>query len=345
MEREQIIKKINALARQNNWSEAIDILKVEKNKKYRPWMDNQIRRLRIQAFDHLPALPTNNNPCPPNAENPFPDIVNELPELDIADLDIAKLSGAIKHHGAIIVRNFLNSDIADQLTQEIDTVMETSKKFLGTEDPKERVRNQWFSPLDTEKLRHLNKGVGMMRQSGAVYAMYSPKVASSLISMFEKNNLKPLLKEYFKENPCLSIKKWVLRKMTPLKSPADWHQDGAFMGKEIKSLNLWIALCDCGKGTNRPGMDLVPKRLHDIVPTGTDGAYFEWSVSQNYVKKNFQDTPPVRPFFGKGDALFFDHLNLHCTTYSEEYTEQRHAIETWFFAESSAPKNQIPIYW
>jgi len=139
------------------------------------------------------------------------------------------------------------------------------------------------------------------------------------------------------------LNKWVLRKMNPLTFPADWHQDGAFMGKEIKSVNLWMALTECGKGTDKAGMDIIPKRLNDLVPTGTEGAIFKWSVSRKYVDDNFNQ--PERPHFNQGDAIFFDHLNLHSTSYSESFKTTRYAIETWFFAASSSPQNQMPVVW
>jgi hypothetical protein len=39
----------------------------------------------------------------------------------------------------------------------------------------------------------------------------------------------------------------------------------------------------------------------------------------------------VRPEFGAGDALLFDHLFLHRTGVGPGMTQQRWAIESWFF--------------
>lgn len=133
--------------------------------------------------------------------------------------------------------------------------------------------------------------------------------------------------------------------MDPLDKPAEWHQDGAFMTEEIKSINLWIALSDCGKGTNCPGMDFVPKRLDKIMPTGGEHGLFHWSVSPKSIDKWFKDCPPVTPTYKAGDAIFFDHYNLHVTSYSPEYTKPRYALETWFFAEDFPAHNQKPAYW
>ena len=45
----------------------------------------------------------------------------------------------------------------------------------------------------------------------------------------------------------------------------------------VRSLNLWLALSPCG--VDAPGLDIVPRRFDEILPTGTEGAMFDWSVS------------------------------------------------------------------
>ena len=113
------------------------------------------------------------------------------------------------------------------------------------------------------------------------------------------------------------------------------------MGEGIRTVNLWIALSDCG--SDAPTMDMVPKRLHEIAPTGTDGATFDWSVSPNVVQKCCGDLSPVRLQFRAGDAILFDEMNLHSTAVSPDMTKDRFAIEAWFFAPSHYPMDQIPF--
>ena len=117
------------------------------------------------------------------------------------------------------------------------------------------------------------------------------------------------------------------------------------MSPDIKSLNLWVALTPCGEGKSAPGIDLVPQRLKEILPTGSNGANFDWSVSSHTVHERFGETGPVRPTFNTGDAIFFDHYSLHMTSFGAEFTEKRYALETWFFAINSCPENQSPAYW
>lgn len=115
------------------------------------------------------------------------------------------------------------------------------------------------------------------------------------------------------------------------------------MGRDIRSLNLWLPLTHCGGTTGSPGMDLLPRRLWRIL--SPEGATFDWSVAPARIDQAFPDTPPVSPVFRPGDALFFDHFLLHRTQYREDLKRGRLAIETWFFARSRAPENQLPLAW
>ncbi|MGB1140723.1 MAG: hypothetical protein ACPG1A_07480, partial [Halioglobus sp.] len=187
------------------------------------------------------------------------------------------------------------------------------------------------------KTRHFH------RESGSTMCVEAPSVAESLLEMYEEYGLKDLLRKYLGEPPCLSVKKWVLRRSKLPVAEAGWHQDGAFMGREINSLNLWIPLNACGGASGAPGMDLVPLRLNDIA--SAEGAQFDWSVSDSHVTGSYQGTGLVAPEFNAGDALFFDHFYLHRTQYRTDFDKIRYAVETWFFGESHFPKNQIPLAW
>ena len=60
---------------------------------------------------------------------------------------------------------------------------------------------------------------------------------------------------YLGERPALSVKKWTLRRV-PIDTSADWHQDGAFLGSGIRTINMWLSLSQCG--ADAPGLDIVP---------------------------------------------------------------------------------------
>ena len=160
--------------------------------------------------------------------------------------------------------------------------------------------------------------------------------------MLEGAGVRGLISDYLGERPAVTLKKSTLRKVPPLPH-ADWHQDGAFLGEGIRTINVWVTLSRCGD--DAPGLDLVPRRLDHIAETGTGGAFFEWSVGPDTAAAEAGDVPIVRPVFEPGDALLFDELFLHRTATNAEMTRDRYALETWFFAPSLYPDDQIPFVW
>jgi len=104
---------------------------------------------------------------------------------------------------------------------------------------------------------------------------------------------------------------------------------------------VWVALSRCGDVA--PGMDLVPRRLDGIAPAGTEGAVFEWSVSQAVAEEAAGEAGIVRPVFEPGDVLLFDELFLHATAATPEMTQPRYAVECWFFGPSAFPEGYAPL--
>ena len=128
----------------------------------------------------------------------------------------------------------------------------------------------------------------------------------------------------------------------PADTSAGWHQDGAFLGADIRTVNCWLGLSDCGD--DAPGLDFYPRRLNDYVEMGTRDAFAWWVVSDGVVDDLAAETVPiVSPKFKAGDALLFDQLFLHRTGARPNLTRPRLAIESWFFAGSAFPMDQIPI--
>ena len=277
----------------------------------------------------------------------FPDKHGKIPEISFKDLDIVVLASAMRHHGAIIVRRMLGKHQTVQLRAMIDRTLDAARQFDGRADMPKADNTPsdlgWFKPLSPcDKRRRYKKFV---HDTGGVQTLFSPRTSYYLLNLFDGLNLRSLFHAYFSDEPCVSFNKSVLRRVSPLRKPADWHQDGAFMSEGIKSLNLWISLTPCGGGKAAPGIDLVPKRLNKIIGKGLNGANFSWSVSHETVHAEFKDTPPVTPSFNEGDAIIFDHYNLHATSFGAQYTNARYAIETWFFAMQHRPENQAPAYW
>ena len=109
----------------------------------------------------------------------------------------------------------------------------------------------------------------------------------------------------------------------------------------VRSLNVWLSLSHCGDVA--PGMDIVPRRLDDFVPTGTEGTFVDHQVSQAVAEEAAGEVGIVRPIFEPGDALLFDALFLHQTGSDPEMPNARYAIESWFFGPSAFPEDYVPI--
>lgn len=300
---------------------------------------------RIESFRH--QEPTGSVPLIVNesvAKSPPGE--TRIPELDADKLTVADMRTALAEHGALIVRNMFPKSEMDALIDAIDQVLAVCD---SPRDERVRHSSAYYNPPGNLVSIMPDKGMelGSLRMfnsaSGGAMCVEAPVIAESLLQFYEEHGLKDLIGGYLGESPCLSVKKWMLRRsMLPIQQ-AGWHQDGAFMGTDINSINLWIPLTECGGETGAPGMDVVPKRLYQVA--SAEGATFDWTVSDELVRGGAFECQPVAPVFNAGDAFFFDHLYLHRTQFREQITKVRYAVETWFFGATTFPKSQVPIAW
>ncbi|GAB5452694.1 MAG: hypothetical protein Hals2KO_30220 [Halioglobus sp.] len=270
----------------------------------------------------------------------------ELPQIAATELCAEVLRNAMQQQGCLLVRGLFPNEATTKLQRAIDHVLDACEANAAGDAPQ---AHTFFAPpqnLSSIMPRHereLGNTRSFHRESGSAMCIEAPSIAEELLRWYELHELKNLLTDYFGEKPCLSAKKWVLRRSRLPVAEAGWHQDGAFMGTDINSLNMWLPLNACGGSTGAPGLDILPKRLSRIA--SADGAQFDWSVSTSQVQQEAAQTGLTSPEFAPGDALFFDHFFLHRTQYGREFSKVRYAVETWFFGESSFPKNQIPLAW
>ena len=115
-----------------------------------------------------------------------------------------------------------------------------------------------------------------------------------------------LIGEYLGEWPAVGEEDVVAPRASD--SPTEWHQDGAFLGDGIRTVNAWTALTPCGR--DAPGVEVFARPFDEIVATGTDDALFTWSVSPEQADR-LGTGDVVRPEFAAGDALLFNQLT--CT--------------------------------
>jgi hypothetical protein len=269
-----------------------------------------------------------------------------IPEVTREQLTPERLRSAIAHHGSLLVRGFAGQTATDRLIRDIE------RAFAACDPERDDAADLrgWFRPYPYDTTSNRSSKV----LSGCVLAVDSPPAMFDVVEVFEASGVGQLAHGFFGEPPAALAKKWSLRKVLHNTNTGDWHQDGAFMGEEIRSLNIWLTFSHCGD--TAPGLDVVGRRVDHVLETGTEGAYFQWSIGAPVAERAAAGSVE-RPIFEAGDALLFDHLCVHRTAVDPGMTRDRYAIEAWFLAPSTygamlgtrehgySPRDQIPIFY
>jgi hypothetical protein len=262
-----------------------------------------------------------------------------LPETTRNQLNVDVLKRGVRGNGALIVRGLFGDQTVSELHDAVISAFDSYDRWSdsGANDP----TDPWFNlaPIATDAElapRSFN------RHGGGVFAFDSPRAAHLLTKALVDNGIRDLAAQYLGAPPILTIEKTTLR-MIEAGYPVDngWHQDGAFMGPENPALNIWIALTQCGE--DAPSMKFVPHRLSGVVPTGTEGAAFSWSVSPIEVDRALNGVEAYTPNFMPGDAIFFDEVTLHSTSTHPSMTKRRLAIEAWMFGARRPAYERLPL--
>jgi len=197
----------------------------------------------------------------------------------------------------------------------------------------------WYVPADVPTLFREREWV---ENGGAVWTADCPPMLAEVIEAFTACRVIDHIAGFMGERPALSIGKSTLRRVPTTLLDTDWHQDGAFLGADVRAMNVWLALSPCG--ADAPGLEIVGARLPYVVQTGSHGANFNWSVGPGLVDILGQGGAKLEsPEFAPGDALLFDHLMLHRTGLRPGMTRPRWAIESWFFSPTHYPAEQVPL--
>lgn len=326
-----VLDEARALEEHGGPALAIEVLTAANRCRRDPRVESYLVGLRHRAFPTTPRV----DPAtlPPSVAS-SPSVAGALPEVSAPDLDLDALHHGLATHGCVLVRGLIEPARAAELASGVDAALDGF-------DADDEGADGWYEHFRPTPGRYRVGGRRTwVRASGAVWTADSPRMLFELTELIADTGIGDLVTAYLGERPALSANKCTLRRV-PLTAQAGWHQDGAFLGQDARTLNLWLSLADCG--VDAPGLDIVPRRLDEVVPTGTEGAFFDWSVSPDVVAEAARPAPIVRPRFAPGDALLFDHLLLHATAVEPEMTRERHAIETWFFPPSAYPDGQIPL--
>ncbi len=333
------IAKSNLKISQKKYRHAIKILTQATHKVNSSEIETRLRDIRHEAFFHQ-TFKSEFETWPPKISDRFANLEG-IPEVARNQFRGEVLRDGVFTHGSIIVRNLLGESDVNLLRTGIQ---ETYKHHdLHSSGSSAKETQPWFVPF-VPSASHSTEVIDRFwyRAGGAELAADSPRGLFNLIDCFERTGIIDVVTKYLGERPALSVRKTSLREIPfTLNTEVGWHQDGAFLGKGIRTMNLWIALTDCG--VDAPSMFMIPKRLNHIVPTGTGGALFDWSVSQQMIDEVCGAEGPTHLQFKAGDAIIFDELNMHRTSTLPEMTKNRFAVECWFFAPSCYPMDQLPI--
>lgn len=275
----------------------------------------------------------------PDPSYPEPDTSrlseSELPEVAPSELDAGVLRAGILEGGCMLVRGAIDRDLSEQLAAGIERAFgDRDAHVAGT--PNRASIYEEFSP-EPEYPDLLERP--WIAAGGGVLAVDSPTLLASMLNAFDLIGLAGVISDYLGEPAVFSAQKCTLRKADPSVGGA-WHQDGNFMG-DVRALNVWLSLSRCGDVA--PGLDVVPRRVEELVPAGTDGAPLSYVISPHKVEEVAGETGIVRPIFEPGDMLLFDDRFLHQTGSDPSMPNPRYAVESWFFGASGFPKDFAPL--
>ncbi len=141
----------------------------------------------------------------------------------------------------------------------------------------------------------------------------------------------------------LSANKCVLRRVSP-DVRASWHQDGAFLGSDIRTVDVWVALSRIAVATRMPLASRSCRGDSNVwsEPTSPIGKS-RTAVTSAELARALDGLEPQTPTFAPGDAMLFDHLMLHTTASRPGLKRERYALETWIFTPSTFPAGYVPL--
>jgi hypothetical protein len=323
---------VDALETSGDLLGALDALVQVAASQRSPTIERRLVRMRQAAFARLERAPV---PWP----RPGLSALEPAPpggfEVDAATFTSDTLATGLLRHGHVLVRGLVPPERVARLRDAVERSFE-AHRVVALAGPSDATR-PWCDPL--AGVADLDAHRFMARAACGILAADSPRALCELLDTMRSLGIDRMIADYFGERPALSARKCTLRRVRVRDWRvywrlflANWHQDGAFLGRGVRTVNAWLALSACGR--RAPGMQLVPLRLDRLLATGDHETSFDWTVSRQTIARALPGIPIWEPEFLPGDALFFDHWFLHRTAPRPWHWRTRYAIESWFFAPS-----------
>lgn len=320
--------------------EAVSVLSTANRLRPEATLERRLVRLRRKAFPELRrnapgrgavvaatgAAPTSK----PLAASGHPE------PIAATALSSETLREAFARHGCLWVRGLVPPERVARLRDAIDRAFEASAATVARRAGADT--RTWYDAL--EKVPK-DGSRSWVRDAQGVLAADSPRAFFEFLETVRDLGVDRVIEQYLGERPALSVEKTVLRRADATLHQSTWHQDGAFLGEGIRTVDAWFALSRCGR--DAPGLDLIPVRLDRVLPPGEEGTYFGWTVSESTIAREMPGAEIWRPEFEPGDVMFFDHFLVHRTAAEPSMPGVRYAIESWFFAASVYPETSTPL--
>lgn len=352
----RIVSHADALLAGGDVRSAIDLLTGANRQQQTPDLERALVRTRHEGVASLPAPARSIG----GAQVIVAESGGDLFEVDAAHLTAATVRAGFAQSGCVLVRGLVPPERVAHLVDGIDA---TYAAFDAAAAGDNAYDEAWYWPFPMPDLiSPANAGEAVVlapgappagrpmpanvhrrftRDGGGIWTVDSPRMLFELFELVDDLGIGAVIAEFLGERALLSANKCNVRRVPAEEKPGGWHQDGAFLGEDVGAFNLWISLSPCG--VEAPGLDLVPKRFDHLVESGSDDAYFKWSLSDHDVEVAAAGVRIVRPEFEAGDALLFDHRLVHRTGTSPDMIHERHAIEAWWFSPSAFPPSQLPL--
>jgi hypothetical protein len=333
----------DALVGNGRYLDALDTLTLANRRERSMEADRRLVRLRHDAFLELDQ-PHRATAWPPSLRDPYPQ-TTDLVEMRADVLTPDVVGGAILHHGCVLVRGLLPRDVAAHLAARTDLAFGAQERWRqgveqgGAEDS---AADPWFEPFTPDPRYAIDPVhlplTRMNRESCRVLLVDSPPVMFEVLEALERVGVRRLLTAYLGARPVMTVSRSVLRRLPRQPRTLGWHQDASIFGRPSPSLNCWIAFSDCGD--DAPGIEVVPRRVDDVIATPANRALSRGAVALTPLSAPLRG---VAPTFAPGDALVFDDLLVHRTTMNARMTQTRYSMENWCFSAQGLPPHNAPI--
>ncbi len=342
------MQEVSGLVEAGDWRNAYEVLACENRRSPDQALERALVDVLLQARSDAAGTVEVSKPGDSPLKHKGSSECGVIPEVSAPELTAQKLQEAIREHGYLLVRGLFAAASAAELQQTIDSAM-LARMATVEPDTSGSTESPWYYESPYFPGTHVSFAAQKKKDkygpTGSMRVVDSPRGMFQVLEIYREIELKKLLAEYFGEPAVIATRKWVFRSVSPGHFGGGWHQDGQFMGADAVALNLWAALSPCGDTTAAPGIALIPKRIPEILEYGTRGAKMKWVVGGELIDELTVDAPVVSPYFGAGDALFFDHLSLHRTGHARNQDQRRYALESWFYSASGNAGNYVlPLY-